>query len=140
MEANTVEELYYKSGHKGSPFEEQKALFRFLNILKAECFFLFLDILKHNPGLDNTQGQTHGDKCHRIVWEELWVCLNLFLQHVNELNFEERSTKHDHTTLSLCLVILIGECFIVCSTSGTINNVLFQPKYEDGVYILLLFD
>ena len=34
MDAQTAEELYYKYGHKGSPFEKRKSLFQFLYILK----------------------------------------------------------------------------------------------------------
>ena len=43
VDAHTAKELYYKYGHKGSHFEERKAFFRFLYILK------------HNPGFDNAQ-------------------------------------------------------------------------------------
>ena len=36
------------------------------------------------------------------------------------------------------MVTLIGDCFRVGSTGGAINDVLFQTKYEDEVYKLLL--
>ena len=84
MDTYTAKELYYKYGHKGSPFEERKALFRFLYILK------------HNPGFDNAKWQTHADECDCIVWEEFWVCLEYFLQHANELDFEERFSVVNH--------------------------------------------
>ena len=42
MDTHTAEELYFKYGHKGSPFEERKAPFRFLYILK------------HNPPASTT--------------------------------------------------------------------------------------
>ena len=58
MGAHTAKELYFKYGHKGSPFEERKALFQFLYILK------------HNPGFNNAKWETHADECDRIVWEE----------------------------------------------------------------------
>ena len=115
MDAQKAEKLYCKYGHKGSPFEERKALFRFLYILK------------HNPGFDNTQWQTHADECDRMVWEEFWMCLDNFLQHANELDFHGRLNKHNHTTLFPYLVTLIGDCFLFGSTGGTINDVLFQP-------------
>ena len=74
----------------------------------------------------------------RMVWEEFWICLDYFLRHANELDFDGRLNKHNHTPLFPYLVTLIGDCFPVGSTGGTINNVLFQPKYEDKVHKLLL--
>ena len=114
MDAHTAEELYYKYGHKGSPFGEHRALFPFLYILK------------HNPGFDNVQWQTHTNECDCMVWEEFWISLDYFLQHTNELDFEERLNKHNHTPLFPYLVTLIGDCFHVGSTGGTINDVLFH--------------
>ena len=72
------------------------------------------------------------------MWEEFWVCLDYFLQHVNELDFEGRLNKRNHSTPFPYLVTLIGDCFPSGSTSGTMKDVLFQPKYEDEVYMLLL--
>ena len=54
MDAHMAEELYYKYGHKESPFEECKALYRFLYILK------------HNPGFDNAQWQTRQMRSHGL--------------------------------------------------------------------------
>ena len=127
MDADTAEERYYKDGHKGIPFEERKAL------------FWFLYILKHNPGFNNAKWQTHADDCNRTVWEQFWTCLDYFLEHTNELDFEGRLNKHNHSPLFPYVVTLIGDCFPVASTGGTISNVLFQPKHEDKVYKLLLF-
>ena len=36
------------------------------------------------------------------------------------------------------LVMLIGDCFLVGATGGTLNGVLFAPKYADEVHKLLL--
>ena len=66
------------------------------------------------------------------------MCLNYFLQHANELHFEGRLNKHNHSPLFPYLVSLIGDSFLVGSTCGTTNDVLFQPKYEAEVYKLWL--
>ena len=103
--------------------------------------FPFIYILKHNPGFESVQWQTHADECNPMVWEEFWICVAYFLQHANELDFDGRLNKHNHTPLFSYLVTLIGDCFRVGSTGGTINDVLFQPKYQDKVYkSLLLID
>ena len=48
MVAHTAEELYYKYGHKGSPFEECKALFRFLDSLAlVELLFSWEGLRDH---------------------------------------------------------------------------------------------
>ena len=73
-----------------------------------------------------------------MVWEEFWICLEYFLQHANESDFEGRFNKHNRTPLFPYLVSLIGDCFPVGSTGGAIDDVLFQPMYEDEVYKLLL--
>ena len=86
------------------PFAERKALFRFLYIHK------------HNPGFDNAQWQTHADECNRMVWEEFWICLDYFLQHANELDFNGRLNKHNHTPLFPYLVALVGDRFPIGST------------------------
>ena len=67
MDAHTAEELCFKYGHKGSPFQERSARLRFLYILK------------HNPSFDSAQLQTHTDECDCMVWEEFWIYLDYFL-------------------------------------------------------------
>ena len=57
---------------------------------------------------------------------------------MNEPIFEGRLNKHNHSPLFPHLLTLIQDCFPFGSTGGTINDVLFQPKYEDKVYKLLL--
>ena len=46
--------------------------------------------------------------------------------------------KRNHSILFPYLMTLLGDCFPAKSTGGTINDALFQPKYEDEVYKLLL--
>ena len=122
----SAEELYYEYGHKGSPFEKRKSVFQFLYILKQ------------NPSFDNAQSETHADKCDCSVWEEFSTCLDYFLELADELDFEGRLNKYKHTRQYRYLVTLIGDCFPVGSIGDIINDVLFQPKYEDEVYKLLL--
>ena len=87
------------------------------------------------------QLQTYVYECDRMVWEESWICLDYFLQHVNQLDFDGRLNKHNHTPLLQSLVTLIGGSFPVGSTGGAINDVMFQPKYEHEVYnVLFLID
>ena len=66
------------------------------------------------------------------------VSLDYFLHHSNELDFEGRMNKHNHSPLFPYLVTPIGDGFPVGSTGGTINGVPFHSKYEDEVYKLLL--
>ena len=46
-----------------------------------------------------------------MVWEDVWICLDYFLQHMNELDFDRRLNKHNHKPLFPYLVTPFGACF-----------------------------
>ena len=64
--------------------------------------------------------------------------MDYFFECADKLDWAGRLNKYNHSPLYPYLVTLIGDCCPVGATSGTLNNVLFAPKYADEVYKLLL--
>lgn len=100
--------------------------------------FNFLYVLKHNPSFDTAAWAVHSPHSDKWVWKQFWDALDYFLEVANELDFAGRLNKWNHSPLFPYLVTLIGDTFPVGSTGGCLGDVLFQPKYADEVYKLLL--
>ena len=122
MDAETTTKLHYKYDMKGRPFEDRKVLFNFLYVLK------------HNPMYENIQWDTQEKRSPGTIWREFWSALDCFLDCADELDWAGRLNKYNHSPLYPYLVTLIGDCFPVGANGGTLNHVLFAPKYADEVY------
>ena len=124
MDSSCAEELYMKYGGYG-PLKERAALYNMLYLLKQSPSYRAVVTTDTRP---------------QIWWDQVWSSLEFFNEVVDEIHWEKRLSKWNHCPLYPYLATAIGDTYPLCSYGGELSDVLYQPKYEEEVFKILLMN
>ena len=71
-------------------------------------------------------------------WSRTWKRLEFFNDIVDEIHWANRLHRWNHSPLHPYLTTAIGDTFPLGANGGQLSDVLYQPKYEENVFKVLL--